>query len=59
MDLKKQEARILNFARSFLKPLKQKQLENGSWVNESPRWLEGDAVLVTGYALLSLSYCRE
>lgn len=38
--------------------LASKQQENGSWVNESSRWLEGDAELVTAYALLSLSYCN-
>ncbi|MBT6643724.1 MAG: terpene cyclase/mutase family protein, partial [Planctomycetaceae bacterium] len=32
------------------------QQANGSWVNDNPRWLEGDANLVTSYALLALSY---
>ena len=39
--------------------LASRQKENGSWLNEQDRWLEGDPNLVTGYALLSLSYCRE
>ena len=43
----------------LLKVLASRQKKNGSWVNESPRWLEGDAELVTGYALLSLSYCKK
>jgi squalene-hopene/tetraprenyl-beta-curcumene cyclase len=30
------------------------QREDGSWTNESDRWLEGDPVLVTAYALLTL-----
>ena len=34
------------------------QQANGSWVNDNPRWLEGDAHLVTSYALLALSYSR-
>jgi squalene-hopene/tetraprenyl-beta-curcumene cyclase len=34
------------------------QGEDGSWVNESVRWLEGDPNLVTAYALLALSYCH-
>ena len=34
------------------------QNENGSWVNNNSRWLEGDANLVTSYALLALSYCQ-
>ena len=39
--------------------LARRQKPNGSWVNENARWLEGDANLVTGYALLTLSYCRQ
>jgi squalene-hopene/tetraprenyl-beta-curcumene cyclase len=39
--------------------LGRRQQPNGSWVNVNERWLEGNADLVTGYALLALSYCRE
>ncbi|HVT26381.1 MAG TPA: prenyltransferase/squalene oxidase repeat-containing protein [Lacipirellulaceae bacterium] len=35
------------------------QKPDGSWVNRAPRWLEGDPNLVTAYALICLSYCRE
>jgi squalene-hopene/tetraprenyl-beta-curcumene cyclase len=35
-----------------------RQQPDGSWVNENPRWFEGDANLVTSYALLALSRCR-
>lgn len=35
-----------------------RQQEDGSWINGNPRWMEGDANLVTAYALLALSYCR-
>jgi squalene-hopene/tetraprenyl-beta-curcumene cyclase len=38
--------------------LAKRQRENGSWVNSDSRWLEGDPNLVTGYALLTLSYCK-
>ena len=34
------------------------QQPDGSWINTNSRWMEGDPNLVTGYALLSLSYCR-
>jgi squalene-hopene/tetraprenyl-beta-curcumene cyclase len=34
------------------------QRPDGSWVNEADRWFEGDANLVTGYALMTLSYCK-
>lgn len=38
--------------------LASRQKENGSWVNDANRWMEGDANLVTGYALLALSYAK-
>jgi squalene-hopene/tetraprenyl-beta-curcumene cyclase len=38
--------------------LAARQNENGSWTNTNPRWLETDANLVTGYVLLTLSYCK-
>jgi len=37
--------------------LTRRQQPDGSWINENDRWLEGDPNLVTGYALLALSYC--
>lgn len=37
--------------------LAKRQQPNGSWTNANNRWLEGDPNLVTGYALLALSYC--
>jgi squalene-hopene/tetraprenyl-beta-curcumene cyclase len=38
--------------------LAARQQSNGSWANPKSRWMEGDPNLVTGYALLALSYCR-
>ena len=38
--------------------LAARQQPDGSWINTNSRWMEGDPNLVTGYALLSLSYCR-
>ncbi len=38
--------------------LVHRQRQNGSWVNENDRWMEGDPNIVTAYALLALSYCR-
>lgn len=37
----------------------RRQKDDGSWINSNERWLESDPNLVTGYALLTLSYCRE
>ena len=39
--------------------LAERQQPDGSWLNTNDRWLEGDANLVTGYALLALSYCKS
>jgi squalene-hopene/tetraprenyl-beta-curcumene cyclase len=38
--------------------LSERQNADGSWVNKNNRWLESDANLVTGYVLLTLSYCK-
>lgn len=38
--------------------LAERQKEDGSFVNPDSKWMEGDANLVTGYALLALSHCR-
>ncbi|MBI3461521.1 MAG: terpene cyclase/mutase family protein [Planctomycetes bacterium] len=38
--------------------LGRRQNSNGSWTNPKDRWYEGDANLVTGYALMALSYCK-
>lgn len=42
----------------LLDELAGRQRESGAWTNDTTRWLEGDPNLVTGYALLALSYCR-
>lgn len=42
----------------LIRELARRQRPDGSWVNDAPRWLEGDPNLVTAYALLALSYCR-
>ena len=36
----------------------KRQRPDGSWINGNARWLEGEPSLVTGYALLTLAYCR-
>jgi squalene-hopene/tetraprenyl-beta-curcumene cyclase len=38
--------------------LAKRQRNDGSWINETDRWMEGDPNLVTGYALMALSYCK-
>jgi squalene-hopene/tetraprenyl-beta-curcumene cyclase len=38
--------------------LSRLQQQDGSWVNETTRWMEGDPNLVAGYTLLALAYCK-
>jgi squalene-hopene/tetraprenyl-beta-curcumene cyclase len=38
--------------------LAKAQRDDGAWVNKTARWMEGDANLVTAYALLALAYCK-
>lgn len=52
------EGRRHDWRRELAEKLAELQRPDGSWVNENTRWLEGEPNLVTGYALLALSYCR-
>lgn len=38
--------------------LAKRQQTNGSWLNTTDRWMEGNPVLVTGYALMTLSHTK-
>lgn len=48
-----------NWRQELIDELAAQQQKDGSWINGNQRWLEGDPNLVTGYALLTLSYCRS
>ncbi len=45
-------------AQDLIAALAKRQQADGSWINENKRWMESDPNLVTGYALLTLSYCQ-
>jgi squalene-hopene/tetraprenyl-beta-curcumene cyclase len=38
--------------------LAKRQKDNGSWLNENDRWMEGEPNLVTGYCLMTLGHCK-
>jgi squalene-hopene/tetraprenyl-beta-curcumene cyclase len=38
--------------------LAKRQRPDGSWANPNDHWMEGDPHVVTGYALMALSYCK-
>ncbi|MDZ4819224.1 MAG: prenyltransferase/squalene oxidase repeat-containing protein [Planctomycetota bacterium] len=42
----------------LVEELAKRQQKDGSWKNSNERWLEADPNLVTGYALLTLSFCK-
>ena len=46
-----------NWRAELVEELARRQWPDGFWSNDTARWLEGDPNLVTGYALLALSYC--
>lgn len=47
-----------NWRRDITQALAKRQQANGSWTNPNDRWMESDPNLVTGYALLALSYTK-
>ncbi|HEY8505516.1 MAG TPA: prenyltransferase/squalene oxidase repeat-containing protein [Gemmataceae bacterium] len=47
-----------DWRKELTEELLRRQRPDGSWVNENDRWMEGEPTLVTGYALMALSYCK-
>jgi squalene-hopene/tetraprenyl-beta-curcumene cyclase len=47
-----------NWRAELAAALVKRQRADGSWSNDAKRWMEGDPNLVTGYALITLSYCK-
>lgn len=43
-----------NWRKELANQLLKKQREDGSWINPNNRWWEGDPILVTAYAVLTL-----
>jgi squalene-hopene/tetraprenyl-beta-curcumene cyclase len=48
-----------DWRKELTEALVSRQKPDGSWVNANERWLEGEPVLVTAYALLSLANCLQ
>jgi squalene-hopene/tetraprenyl-beta-curcumene cyclase len=47
-----------DWRKDITQALAQRQKADGSWINETDRWMEGNPSLVTGYALMALSHCK-
>ena len=48
---------LLTF-REVIHVLAKRQKDDGSWANETDKWMEGNPVLVSGYALMTLAYTK-
>ncbi len=51
-------SRSHDWRKELAEKLFSQQKPNGSWINETTRWYEGDPNLVTAYSLIALSRCR-
>ncbi|QVL34503.1 terpene cyclase/mutase family protein [Telmatocola sphagniphila] len=47
-----------DWRKELIEAFAKRQKPDGSWTNESDRFMEGDPALVTGYVLNALSYCK-
>ncbi len=52
-----QDGQLHDWRKDLADKLRLEQQPDGSWINKSDRWYEGDPALVTAYALLALAYC--
>ena len=49
----------VDWANALIDAVTQRQREDGAWVNDADRWMEGDPNLVTAYALIALQSARD
>jgi squalene-hopene/tetraprenyl-beta-curcumene cyclase len=57
-QVKDADGKLHDWRAEMTAALAKLQKPNGSWVNDKDQWMEGDPNLVTGYALMALSYCK-
>lgn len=53
--IEKTDGTTIDWGNDLVDTLAAAQREDGSWINEADRWSEGDANLVTAYALIALT----
>ncbi|MFZ4767065.1 MAG: cycloartenol synthase, partial [Roseimicrobium sp.] len=58
-ELKTKDGKVINWRDALSRHLLNVQKANGSWSNETSRWMEGDPVLVTAYTLLALEHVHR
>ena len=57
-ELEDADGKKHDWKKDITQALAKRQKEDGSWTNETDRWMEGNPSLVSGYSLLALSYCK-
>lgn len=55
--IKDAEGTLHNWRSDLLHALAERQNADGSWINGTDRWYEGDPNLVSAYSLMALRYC--
>jgi squalene-hopene/tetraprenyl-beta-curcumene cyclase len=58
-ELNLSDGKTIAWRRELAMKLLNLQKRDGSWTNDSNRWMEKDPVLVTGYALLALEMLQR
>jgi squalene cyclase len=58
-DLTTADGKKINWDNDMIAQLVKMQREDGSWLNESDRWREGDPNLVTAYAIIALTHAMR
>jgi len=51
------DGELHNWRSDLLQALAERQQADGSWINPTDRWYEGDPNLVSAYSLMALRYC--
>ena len=58
-ELKTKDGKIINWRDSLSRHLLNVQKPDGSWLNDTGRWMENDPVLVTAYTLMALEHIHR
>ena len=55
-ELVLKDGKVVNWRKELAMKLLNLQKQDGSWSNESNRWMEKDPILVTSYSLIALEF---
>jgi squalene-hopene/tetraprenyl-beta-curcumene cyclase len=58
-ELKTKDGKTVDWRDALCRHLLDKQKPDGSWLNETGRWMENDPVLVTAYTVLALEHIQR